>query len=67
MLRIGDWCVDPASGEISRDGENVRVEARTMRLLLCLAQHVGKVVSIDDLIANVWSGSTSLKTPCTNL
>jgi len=56
MLRIGDWCVNPASGEISRDGESVRVEARTMRLLLCLVDHVGEVVSIDDLIANVWSG-----------
>src|SRR5579864_1686819 len=55
-LRIGDWCVNPSSGEISRDGESVRVEARTMRLLLCLARHVGEVVSIDDLIANVWSG-----------
>jgi len=56
MLRIGDWCVNPASGEISRDSETVRVEARTMRLLLCLAHHAGEVVSIDDLIANVWSG-----------
>jgi len=56
MLRIGDWYVNPASCEISRDGETCRVEARTMRLLLCLADHVGKVVSIDDLIANVWSG-----------
>lgn len=56
MLRICDWCVDPASGEISRDGEAVRVEARTMRLLLCLARHAGEVVSIDNLIADVWSG-----------
>jgi transcriptional activator of cad operon len=56
MLRIGEWYVNPASSEISRDGESVRVEARTMRLLLCLADHVGEVVSIDDLIANVWSG-----------
>src|ERR1700688_1228565 len=56
MLRIGAWCVDPASGQISRDGETARVEARTMRLLLCLAEHAGEVVSIDDLLNQVWSG-----------
>jgi transcriptional activator of cad operon len=56
MLRIGAWCVNPASGQISRDGETARVEARTMRLLLCLAEHAGEVVSIDDLLNQVWSG-----------
>jgi TolB-like protein/DNA-binding winged helix-turn-helix (wHTH) protein len=56
MLRIGAWCVNPASGEISREGETARVEARTMRLLLCLAEHAGEVVSIEDLLQHVWSG-----------
>jgi transcriptional activator of cad operon len=56
MLRIGDWCVNPASSQISRDGETARVEARTMRLLLCLADHACEVVSIDDLLHQVWSG-----------
>ncbi len=56
MLRIGTWCVNPASGQISRDGETARVEVRTMRLLLCLAEHAGEVVSIDDLLNQVWSG-----------
>jgi transcriptional activator of cad operon len=55
MLRIGDWCVNPMSGQISRDGETTRVEARTMRLLLCLAENAGAVVSIDDLLNQVWS------------
>jgi transcriptional activator of cad operon len=54
-LRIGSWCVNPASGEISRNGESSRVELRTMRLLLCLAEHAGEVVSIDDLLDQVWS------------
>jgi transcriptional activator of cad operon len=56
MLRIGDWCADPASGQISRDGEKARLEERTMRLLLCLAEHAGEVVSIDDLLSQVWPG-----------
>jgi transcriptional activator of cad operon len=55
-LRIGEWRVDPALGQISRDGESTRLEARTMRLLLCLAEHAGQVVSIDDLLNEVWSG-----------
>jgi transcriptional activator of cad operon len=58
MLRIGAWCVDPAAGQISRDGETARLEARTMRLLLCLAEHAGDVVSIDDLLTQVWAGVT---------
>jgi transcriptional activator of cad operon len=56
MLRIGDWCVDPKSGQISRDGETARPEERTMRLLLCLAGHAGEVVSIDELLDQVWPG-----------
>ena len=55
-LRIGAWCVNPMSGQISREGESVRVEARTMRLLLCLAEHAGGVVSIDELLDQVWRG-----------
>ncbi|HEX3470892.1 MAG TPA: winged helix-turn-helix domain-containing protein [Silvibacterium sp.] len=55
-LRIGAWRVDPASGEISRNGETARLEARTMRLLLCLAEHPGEVVSIDELLDQVWTG-----------
>jgi transcriptional activator of cad operon len=55
-LRIGDWLVNPLSGEIARGGERVRLEARTMRLLLCLAETPGEVVSIDDLLSRVWSG-----------
>jgi TolB-like protein/DNA-binding winged helix-turn-helix (wHTH) protein len=56
MLRIGDWCVNPASGQISRNGDTARLEIRTMQLLLCLAEHPGEVVSIDDLLNQVWAG-----------
>jgi TolB-like protein/DNA-binding winged helix-turn-helix (wHTH) protein len=56
MLCIGAWRVNPRSGQISRDGETARLEARTMRLLLCLAERAGEIVSIDDLLNQVWSG-----------
>jgi len=53
-LLIGDWCVNPVTCQISRNGESARVEERTMRLLLCLAEHAGQVVSIDELLNQVW-------------
>lgn len=56
ILHIGDWQANPATGEISRNGETIRLEMRTMRLLLCLAEHPGEVVSIEDLLNQVWSG-----------
>ena len=58
LLRIGDWTVDPASGEISRAGETSRLEVRALRLLLYLAERQGKVASIDELLTNVWAGIT---------
>jgi transcriptional activator of cad operon len=54
VIGVGAWSVNPASGEISRDGETVRLELRTMRLLVCLAERAGAVVSIDDLLKEVW-------------
>jgi TolB-like protein/DNA-binding winged helix-turn-helix (wHTH) protein len=56
VLRIGDWRFNPASGEISREGETIRLEARTLRLLLCLAEHPGEIVSVDALLDQVWTG-----------
>ncbi len=53
-LRIGDWLVDPASGEISREGQSTRLEVRAIRLLLCLADRPGEVVSIDELLNRGW-------------
>jgi TolB-like protein/DNA-binding winged helix-turn-helix (wHTH) protein len=53
-IRIGAWTVSPTSGEMSRNGETVRVEVRTMRLLACLADRPGEVVSIDNLLGQVW-------------
>jgi len=56
QLRVGQWRVDPIAGQISRNGDTARLDARTMRLLLCLAEHPGQVVSIDDLLNQVWAG-----------
>lgn len=55
-LSVGAWCVDTASGEITRDGETVRLDPRTLRLLLCLAARPAEIVSADDLLSQVWPG-----------
>jgi transcriptional activator of cad operon len=56
ILRVGDWRVNPPAGEISRNGETAKLDARAMRLLVYLAQRPGEVVSIDELLDQVWSG-----------
>jgi transcriptional activator of cad operon len=55
-FRVGAWMVEPATGEIRRQGEVVRLDARAMRLLQCLARHPGAVLSMDELLDQVWSG-----------
>jgi TolB-like protein/Tfp pilus assembly protein PilF len=53
-LRIGDWHVDPALDEIAKDGKTLKLEPRTMRVFLCLAEHAGEVVSVEQLLDAVW-------------
>ncbi|GLQ87281.1 winged helix-turn-helix domain-containing protein [Dyella flagellata] len=56
LLQVGDWTIDPMRALMTRNGETVRLESRTLRLLLCLAEHPGEVVSVEDLLNEVWQG-----------
>lgn len=56
-FRVGAWSVDPRSGRISRDDQSLRVDDRSMRLLVCLAEHAGRTVTIDQLLDEVWAGA----------
>src|ERR1700730_14270889 len=40
--------------QITRDGRAVKLEPRAMRVLVCLAEHSGQVVSVDQLLDAVW-------------
>jgi TolB-like protein/DNA-binding winged helix-turn-helix (wHTH) protein/Tfp pilus assembly protein PilF len=53
-FRIGQWRVDPALDEITRDATTVKLEPRTMRVLVCLAERAGEVVSVNQLLDIVW-------------
>ena len=55
-FRVGDWDVDPASGQISHDGNTRKLEPRVMDVLVYLASRPGVVVSREELEASVWSG-----------
>jgi len=54
VIRIGAWRVDPTLDEISRDGQTTKLEPRMMQLLLCLVAHAGQVVSVEQLLNEVW-------------
>ena len=53
---VGEWYVDPDSGHLQREGVEVKLEPKVMGVLVCLAQHSGKVVSRETLEATVWAG-----------
>jgi TolB-like protein/DNA-binding winged helix-turn-helix (wHTH) protein len=57
-FRLLDWRIDPARGLLSpaQGGEPLRLDARSFQLLLCLAARPGVVVSIDELLDEVWTG-----------
>lgn len=55
-MLIGDWIVDTATGIMTRDEQLVRLDERTLRLLLCLARDAGAVLSMEDLLEQVWPG-----------
>lgn len=56
QLHVGAWLVDPALDRLSRGGEIVKLEPRTMRLLLRLCESPGQVMSPQQLLDDVWSG-----------
>ncbi|MEM7049161.1 MAG: winged helix-turn-helix domain-containing protein [Acidobacteriota bacterium] len=54
-LRIGEWTVDPSSGELRHGDHTVRLEPKHMAVLLHLAQRDGALVSKEELFDNVWT------------
>ena len=56
LWQIGEWVADASDDSISRPGESVKLEPRTMRLLMCLAESGGAVVGQERLLNEVWPG-----------
>lgn len=53
---VGRWFADPVADTLSLDGQTVKLEPRTMRLLVALASRPGQVCSGPDLLDKVWAG-----------
>ncbi len=55
-LCVGDWTINPATGEMRRGEESVRLEERNLRLFLFLIENAGQVLSVDEILKQVWMG-----------
>src|SRR6476659_1164936 len=53
-IRFDGWCVDFASGEISKDGHTHRLQDQPLQILDELCSHAGEVVTRETLIARLW-------------
>ncbi len=53
---IGDWLVLPDQNKLSRQGDDCFVEPLIMEVLVYFAQNPNKVISLEELIENVWKG-----------
>ena len=51
---VGDLRIDPAAHTVTLSGEPVDLAPREFDLLTALARRAGQVVSIDELLAQVW-------------
>ncbi|HKU37482.1 MAG TPA: AAA family ATPase [Polyangiales bacterium] len=54
IYRFEDFELNSEQLELRRAGTLVRADALVLRLLRCLAQHAGRLVSKDELVAQVW-------------
>ena len=52
---VGDWFVEPLLNRTSRADEQVSVEPKVMEVLLCLARHVGRTVTKERFMEQVWA------------
>jgi len=53
---VGRWHADPTADTLTLAGRTIKLEPRTMRLLMALAERPGEVCLSQDLLDTVWSG-----------
>jgi len=53
---VGDWRIQPSDDQITRDNDTVRLEPKTMDVLVYLAKHP-HMVSRGDLEREIWRGA----------
>ena len=55
-LYVAGWRVDASTHRIDRDGKTIKLEPRTMAVLVYLARRPGEAVTREELEREVWSG-----------
>jgi DNA-binding response OmpR family regulator len=53
-ITVGDLRIDPQSKQVTVGGQEVRLSPTEYRLLACLAENAGTVLSRDELLTQVW-------------
>jgi DNA-binding winged helix-turn-helix (wHTH) protein/Tfp pilus assembly protein PilF len=56
-MELAGWQFDTTSGELRRHGQTLRLEPKQADVLLYLAKYPGRIISKDELIAEVWAGT----------
>ncbi len=54
VLRVGDLSLDPASGEVLRAGEPVRLARKERALLEVLMRNAGRIVPRERILEHLW-------------
>mgnify|MGYP003586200707 CR=1 FL=1 len=55
-FRVADWLVEPSLDRLSRGETVLHLRPQLTNLLVLLAEHAGKTVSKDEILARVWEG-----------
>jgi TolB-like protein/DNA-binding winged helix-turn-helix (wHTH) protein/Flp pilus assembly protein TadD len=58
FFRFGLFEVDPRAGELRRQGRKIRLQKKSLQLLLLLLERAGEVVLRDELRAGLWPADT---------
>lgn len=54
-FRLGDWLVQPRLNRMKRGETEIHLRPKLMDVLVFLAQHVGEVVSKEEILESVWA------------
>jgi len=55
-FNVGDWLVEPELDRITRESESNYLRPQVMELLIYLARNPNRVVSAEELLADLWTG-----------
>ncbi len=56
VFSVAGWQVDPSTHRMDKDGRSIKLEPRTVAVLVYLASHPGKAVTREELEREVWRG-----------